>query len=200
MIYENQEKELYMKKNPDKTERTKRNLQDAFWILYAKQGIDKITVKDICNLAGYNRSTFYRYYADVYDVLHKFERQLLDEVDEFVVNLMEQTSNMDASRTLQAIFEFFAHVHNYTAVLFGPHGDTEFAHKIVENLKPIWIKYFFHNEQYTPAEVDLLMECYISGLLSMYRKWFFDPNGVSTEQIIQLSYQTLPDKNCFENF
>lgn len=189
-----------MKKKPEQTEMTQRNFQDAFWILYTKQSIDKITVKDICNLAGYNRSTFYQYYMDVYDVLHKFEYQLLDEVNKFVIRLVEQANNLDASQALQAIFGVFARHNKYIIVLFGPHGDTEFTHKVVENLKPIWIKYFFITEHYTPAEVDLLMEYYISGLLSMYQKWFFDPSGVSIERIIQLSYRTLPDTSCFENF
>jgi hypothetical protein len=71
---------------------------------------------------------------------------------------------------------------------------------MVENLKPIWIKYFFRAEHYTPAEVDLLMEYYISGLLSMYQKWLLDPNGISIGRIIQLSYLTLPDTSCFEIF
>lgn len=189
-----------MKKKPEQTEMTRKNIQDAFWILYEKQSIDKITVKDICKLAGYNRSTFYQYYVDVYDVLHKFENQLLDEVNEFVVHLLEQANNLNASQALQAIFGILTRLDKYAAVLFGPHGDTEFTHKVVENLKPIWIKHFFRSEHYTIAEVDLLMEYYISGLLSMYQKWCFNPNGVSMERIIQLSYLTLPDTTCFESF
>jgi AcrR family transcriptional regulator len=189
-----------MKKKTEQTEMTRKNIQDAFWILYTKKSIDKITVKDICNLAGYNRSTFYQYYVDVYDVLHKFENQLLDEVNEFVFHFLEQANNLNASQALEAIFGFLARLDKYVAVLFGPHGDTEFTHKVVENLKPIWIKYFFRSENYTTAEVDLLMEFYISGLLSMFQKWHFNQNGVSIERIIQLSYRTLPDTSCFENF
>lgn len=189
-----------MRKKPEQTEMTQKNFQDAFWILYTKQSIDKITVKDICNLAGYNRSTFYQYYEDVYDVLHKFENQLLDEVNKFVVHLVEQANNLDASQALQEIFGIFSRLNKYITVLFGPHGDTEFIHKFVENLKPFWIKYFFQTEHYTTAEIDLLMEYYISGLLSMYQKWYFNQNGVSIERIIQLSYQTLPDTSIFENF
>lgn len=189
-----------MKKKTGQAEVTQRNFQDAFWLLYEKKSIDKITVKDICNLAGYDRSTFYRYYVDVYDVLHKLEKQLLDEVDEFVIHLVEQVNNLNASQALQAILETFARLNKYIIVLLGPHGDTEFTRKIVENLKPIWIKYFFRTNQYTAAEVDFLMEYYISGFISMFEKWFCDNKGVSIERIIQLSYKTLPDTTIFENF
>ncbi|ERI91880.1 hypothetical protein HMPREF1982_02923 [Clostridiales bacterium oral taxon 876 str. F0540] len=189
-----------MKKRTEQTEITQRNFQDAFWILYEKHSIDKITVKDICSLAGYNRSTFYQYYVDVYDILHKLEDQLMDEINDFVLRFLEQANNLNASQALESIFGILTRLDKYIVILLGPHGDTEFTRKIVENLKPIWIKYFFCSENYTTAEVDLLMEFYISGLLSMYNKWLFNPNGVSIERIIQLSYRTLPDTSCFENF
>ena len=189
-----------MKKFPKQTEMTQRNLQESFWTLYSKQSIDKITVKDICNLAGYNRSTFYQYYTDVYDMLHKSENQLLDEIYEFVIHLVEQANNLNASQVIQKIFEFFAQNNKFILVLSGSHGDKEFTYKVVENLKPLWIKYFFNAVNKTPAEVDLLMEFYISGVISMYHKWFHDHNGITFERIIQLSYQTLPNTSCFENF
>lgn len=187
-----------MKKNPEQTELTQKNLQEAFWTLYAKLSIDKITVKDICSLAGYNRSTFYQYYADVYDVLHKSEDQLLNKIDDFVIGFVQQADNPNATLAIQAIFELFEQLNKYIPTLFGSHGDTDFMHKAAENLKPIWIKYFFQREDYTPAEVDLLMEYYIGGLLSMYQKWYFDHKGVSIERMIQLSFQTLPDTSCLE--
>jgi len=189
-----------MQKYPKQTEMTKKNFQETFWTLYSKQNIDKITVKDICNLAGYNRSTFYQYYADVYDLLHKFESQLLDEMYEFIIQLVKQANDLNASQVIQAIFELFAQNNKYITVLFGSHGDTDFTHKVVENLKPLWIKYFYNTANNTPAEIDLLMEFYILGIISMYQKWFNDHNGVSFERIIQLSYQTLPNTSCFENF
>ena len=188
-----------MKKKPEQTEMTRRNFQDAFWTLYEKQSIDKITVKDICSVAGYNRSTFYQYYTDVYDVLHKAEDQLLAEVGKSVVELLEQAQNLDWSTTIQGVFRLLEQNNRYVSVLLGPHGDTAYADRIVESLKPIWVKYFFQTVKHTPAEVDLLMENYIMGLLAMYRKWLFDHNGVSDERFIQLSYLTLPDTSYFEN-
>ena len=51
-----------MKKQPQITEQTKDNLRSAFWTLYSSKPIDKITIKEITDLAGYNRGTFYLYY------------------------------------------------------------------------------------------------------------------------------------------
>ena len=48
-----------MKKQPHITEQTKNNLRIAFWSLYAQKPIEKISIKEITELAGYNRGTFF---------------------------------------------------------------------------------------------------------------------------------------------
>lgn len=188
-----------MRKKPEQTEMTRSSFQNAFWILYEKRSIEKITVKDICNLAGYNRSTFYQYYKDVYDLLHKAEDGFLADIGKSVVMIVEQAQNWDLSSMFQAVFGLLEQYNRYISVLFGPHGNTAFTHRLIENLKPIWVKYFIQTAQYTPAEVDLLIEHNMMGLLSMFQKWFFDHNSISEERFIQLSYLTLPNTSCFGN-
>lgn len=69
-----------MKKQPQITEQTKANLKDAFWKLYTEKPIEKISIKEITDLAGYNRGTFYLYYKDVYDIFSQIEDELLDKI------------------------------------------------------------------------------------------------------------------------
>ena len=40
-------------------ENTKQNIEDAFWSIYVEKDISKISVMEIIQKAGYNRSTFY---------------------------------------------------------------------------------------------------------------------------------------------
>lgn len=44
--------------------RTRCSLQDALFALAKERGIDQVTVSDIADRAGVNRSTFYQHYAD----------------------------------------------------------------------------------------------------------------------------------------
>lgn len=52
----------------------------AFWQLYQEKKISQITVREVIELADCNRSTFYAYFADMYDLLDKFEEQLLPDL------------------------------------------------------------------------------------------------------------------------
>lgn len=188
-----------MNKKPEQTEATKKNFNDAFWKLYMKKSIDKITVKSLCDLAGYNRSTFYQYFTDVYDLLHQFENRLLDELNRFLIHLVDDTKYQNSSELMKSLFEVLSKYSQYSAVLFGSHGDTEFTHKVIENLKPLWIKYYFQTDLYTPEEIDLLMEYHLSGVLAMYQKWFFSQSGISDERFIQMALEIIPNTGIFDN-
>lgn len=73
-----------MQKREELTQLTKQNLREAFWSLYIQKPIEKITVKEITDIAGYNRGTFYLYYKDTYDLLAQIEQELLDVVNTLI--------------------------------------------------------------------------------------------------------------------
>jgi AcrR family transcriptional regulator len=189
-----------MNKKPEQTELTKKNFGDAFWKLYMKKSIDKITVKDLCDLARYNRSTFYQYFTDVYDLLHQFQNKILEDMNEFLIRLAIETKSSDMSQAMKSFFESIGKYDEYIAILFGPHGDAEFTHKVIENLKPLWIQYYFKTDEYSPSEIDLLMEYHISGVLAMYQKWLFNQNDIPIERFIELAIHTIPSIGVFDNF
>lgn len=69
-----------MGKKTAASEATKQALQEAFWELYKNKSIEKISVREITERAGYNRGTFYLYYKDVYDILEQSEQLLIREI------------------------------------------------------------------------------------------------------------------------
>jgi AcrR family transcriptional regulator len=56
---------------------TKHNLMEAFLRIYENKSIAQITVKEICIVAGYNRSTFYNHFNDVPSMLNQIEDETL---------------------------------------------------------------------------------------------------------------------------
>lgn len=58
-------------------ERTKHNIINAFISLRAKKPIEKITVKELAELAVINKATFYLHYKDIYDLSDQLENEIL---------------------------------------------------------------------------------------------------------------------------
>lgn len=61
-------------------EKTKRSIYNAFIELRAGKPLEKLTVKELCEKAQINKSTFYVYYHDVYDLSDKIKNEVISEV------------------------------------------------------------------------------------------------------------------------
>ena len=68
-----------MKKQPEITYRTRQAFVDAFIQIYMMKDINKITVREIVDLTGTSRATFYRYFQDVYAVLNTLKNLFMSK-------------------------------------------------------------------------------------------------------------------------
>ena len=74
--------------NPMKTDRrvkyTKKLLTDSLVGLLQHRHISSITVKELCELADINRSTFYTHYRDAADLLNQIEAEVYENMKRHV--------------------------------------------------------------------------------------------------------------------
>lgn len=60
--------------------KTRNAIINAFITLRAKKALDKITVKELADLAMINKATFYLHYKDIYDLSDTLENDALEQV------------------------------------------------------------------------------------------------------------------------
>ena len=63
---------------------TKRMLRESLTQLMANQSIHKISVRELCEHAQINRTTFYKYYASQYDLLKDMENEVLTQIEGYL--------------------------------------------------------------------------------------------------------------------
>jgi len=117
----------------DIKKRTKKNLTEAIWQLYEKKEVSKITVKDVTTLAGYNRSTFYECFKDVYDVLEQLEESLIKKT---LMPFKKSKEGKEVESVIMALSEEFERNKRYFSVLLGDNGDPRFRSKVQNKIKP----------------------------------------------------------------
>ena len=61
-------------------EKTERAIKNAFIELRAKKPLEKITVKELCQLARINKSTFYTHYPDIFALSAALEREVVEAI------------------------------------------------------------------------------------------------------------------------
>lgn len=172
-----------MSKRVEITAQTKQNIIDAFWSLYCEKGIEKITVKDIANKAGYNRGTFYEYFSDVYDVLEDVENSLIPTLDELPpVSIPTGTLGMP----LDSFFELYKQNNKYYSVLLGENGDPAFASKLKNSIKPTIMQIFSDNPNVDQKEMDYILEYTLSAMIGIMSYWFKQTDVLANDKLHEL--------------
>ena len=86
-----------MNKNESKYFNTAIRMDEALITLLEKKDFEYITVKEICDTAGVNRSTFYLHYENTTDLLRETTRYIIDknlayyEIDKTRISLQFET-------------------------------------------------------------------------------------------------------------
>lgn len=146
-----------MKKQPEITQQTQNNIITAFCCLYEKKPIEQIHVKDVIAAAGYNRSTFYEYFTDIYDLLAHIE----DDVIQFI-----KAGTKNGTHNQSDLLRLLPEKEDYLKVLLGPYGGMRFQDRLrvefMQEVKPT----------YNGSRMEIyLSEFHIAVSLSMYRLW-----------------------------
>jgi len=163
-----------MKKQPEVTQRTKKAFMDAFCELYAIKPIERISVQEIANRAGYNRSSFYQHFGDIYE--------LLDYLEIYVLASMLKNLT-DDSGSFQDLLIRNDEMSLYLKTLFGEFGSSHFIERIKEN-----IPFEAHkiSISYDDPLAPYLMEFHLSTVLSLLRLWYRRDQDLSHVELFDL--------------
>ena len=67
-------------------EKTKTAIHNTFLELRSRKPLEKITIKELCEKAQINKSTFYSHYKDIYDLSDQLETEVVTSVIETIPN------------------------------------------------------------------------------------------------------------------
>lgn len=89
-----------MKKSDARVRYTRRVLKEVFLSLLRTKPVNKITVKEVCDLAELNRATFYSHYSDCFDLMEKIEQEILNAFEQS----LRLIDGFDVSALISAIY------------------------------------------------------------------------------------------------
>lgn len=179
-----------MNKQPEVTEKTKKKFIDAFCKLYEQKPIEKITVQEITRMTGYNRSTFYQYFTDIYDLLGYLENDILSYLEHMSESDLNGEKKVDSLR-LHQIAQLFDEKGNYLNVLLGDYGSVRFINKLKKALP----NQLSETQCMIDGNIKLLyiQEFCFFGMISLFRYWQKKGQQISSEELVKLIYTLLLD-------
>ena len=93
-----------MEKTDARKRYTQLVLKQALLKLLKEKPVNKITVKEVCELAQLNRATFYAHYRDCFALLESIENELIDAFEQS----LRYISSFDVTALIEAIYDSIA--------------------------------------------------------------------------------------------
>ena len=186
-----------MKKNPELTEQTKQNLVEAFWGLYSEKKLTQISVKEITEKAGYNRSTFYSYFNNTEEVLNYVVEGLFVKAKEigkfhneymhkgYMNKVIELESSFEEERNRDFV-QFYIENSKYLSVLFDKIKTPVFSKHLLNLIQPQYLEFMDKLAEEEKKELAYLIEYKICGIFAMVAKWKKCGEDIPIERLFEL--------------
>lgn len=156
---------------------TKASIEAAFWKLYTEKGLRKVTVREIAELAGIHRATFYMYYDSIDLVLDSIKDRQLALLAE--VLRPPRARENDYFEFLSSLQRYFDENRSYLEPLVCAYQDSGFALRYRSILKeelrkdlefplfPDGTKEHFMIDTILSAFIETLIQTLRTGLLPL---------------------------------
>ena len=94
------------KKENQRITLTKRLLQEALLLMLRDESINKISVRDLCEKAGINRTTFYNHYSCPADVLNDISQSFMNDIGRMLDEAKSTNLQSVAEKMVSIIAEY----------------------------------------------------------------------------------------------
>lgn len=151
-----------------RTRMTKRLLKDSLVELMKEKPVRNITIKEICERADVNRSTFYRHYDTQFDLYN----DIFEDITGDVMTILSNTSQAEimSPKLLTELLQYALDNRDLILILLSDNGCLNVGEAFSELIRSIFRRR--RGEDAVPTELELYVTQFISaGMSSIIWLW-----------------------------
>lgn len=173
-------------KNNQRTRLSKILLQNALMDLLSEKGsVTKISVRELCERADLNRSTFYAHYSEPKELLEEVEAELLDATREHLQKIGAE-NDIGAHRYLLSFLIYIKENDKPFRTLLIDAGDPEFRSKfmqqsIIQFVENLNISFPKDQEQYIYSYI-------LNGSTGVIIQWMRSDYSIDENALVDLLF------------
>jgi AcrR family transcriptional regulator len=156
---------------------THKILRDSLVGLMKGKSILNISIREICEMAGVSRSTFYTYYKDQYELLEQMEEETFIELDK-VIKKYNPSGAMPTAKELTVLLEdvlyYVTGNHNSIQVFLSENGESGFQRKVAKFLTDQIRRHWNTGQLKTLPDEQTLSYCSVfmrDGCIAIIQEW-----------------------------
>jgi len=185
-----------------RTQRTKRKLQEVLVRLLQTRNLQKISIREIAELADISRGTFYLHFTDIFDLYQAVENEVVQDITDIVSAPSPVMDEDNLERMIGAIFEYLTEHINACEALLRTDSASFLAHVFERNRpnsKETW-ETLFGTDEHARAYSYVFISYGFAGIL---KHWIDNGKRETPRQIAAVVKQLLntyilfdPDQNA----
>nr|WP_246943618.1 TetR/AcrR family transcriptional regulator [Bacillus pinisoli] len=160
-------------------------LKDSLIQLLKDKPISSITIKEICERADINRSTFYSHYANQYDLLGSIE-------DEFLEDMLATLSQFNFSKEeevlqmTEKVLDYIASKRDLCQTLLSENSDIHFQQKGMKVMKELIYKNWMTISPVDQETFEYLSIFVVSGCIHVIKSWLENGLDKSSREMAEI--------------
>ncbi len=176
-----------MKKENQRVKLTKRIFKDSLIEILKEKAIYNIKVKELCDKAELNRTTFYKYYENIYDVLADIEYDVLKDSEQCISEIENICENQIKNTLYKQLCNIQKNKDIYYLLLINS-ADNEFYEKLMKKT----IDFLKNKIEQTNIDLkenyEYIFSYIIAGTIDIIKKWLYENGTLDANHITNLIY------------
>src|SRR5690625_1126608 len=160
-------------------------LKDSLMKLLKEKQISTITVKEICELADINRSTFYAHYSDHFDLLEQIEEELIEDMSMYLSSY-DFDKEDDALEMTEKLIEYFASKQEECQTLLNENSDSSFEKKVRLVARRFIMKNWMEVNHLDENISEYLSAFIVSGSIQVMKVWLNNGLDKSPKEMAEI--------------
>ncbi len=174
-----------MKKPDRRIKYTKLVLKETLIMLLKTKPINKITIKELCEKADINRSTFYAHYQDQYDLLKTIEKEFFREIKNYLKKYHLNNSKSELTEMLEYILIFIKENQDLSNILLSHPNFSNLQKKIILLTQEQTINEW-HEQLKDQKKATYFLIFSVNGSIGVLQEWLKNNMQESPKEIAEI--------------
>lgn len=166
-------------------------LKESLIRLLHTHPISKISVKQLCQEADVNRSTFYAHFSDPYEVLRGIEQGVIADFNTYINQSAPHNQPESAVSLLKQLLDYASERADLFQVLLSDSGDTEFQKDLMSIVQEQMLANLQNSRQISQRVSEYVQGFVIAGALKILQKWLQDGKIESSQEMAEFIMRLL---------
>jgi AcrR family transcriptional regulator len=172
-------------KNDLRARFTESVLEQHLLMLLKEKPLEKITVKELCMVAGINRTTFYTHYSDIFDLMRQIKEMMISDVIRHVTSHM-RASQDDKRASLVEYLRYMKSNSQLYLILVEEFGPDSLRQRAWDAAKRCYLNACGRDDRASDFREELMLIYRTYGMTAVIEKWLRDNEPINEYELVDM--------------